>query len=105
MRSITADPVREGTAYQVWDRLDNDPPGPSSLDGPGYISLTRDGGRTWSGARRFVDTGAVPNTQTIGHVIVVDPRTGTLYDFYDRITVSDDLSTVIEARYEMVAPS
>ncbi|MGW5396707.1 hypothetical protein [Streptomyces sp. NPDC003952] len=47
----------------------------------------------------------MPNTQTIGHVIVVDPRTGTLYDFYDRITVSDDLSTVIEARYEMVAPS
>lgn len=36
--SLTADPIRKGTAYQVWDRLDNDPPGPSSLDGPGYIS-------------------------------------------------------------------
>ncbi|MEV7563059.1 sialidase family protein [Streptomyces sp. NPDC089795] len=100
--SLTADPIRGGTAYQVWDRLDNDPPGPSSLDGPGYISVTRDGGRTWSEARRFVDTSAVPNTQTIGHVIVVDRRTGTLYDFYDRITHSDDLSTVVEAHYQVV---
>ncbi|MFI8497328.1 sialidase family protein [Streptomyces sp. NPDC085524] len=100
--SLTADPVRVGTAYQVWDRLDNDPPGPSSLDGPGYISLTRDGGRTWSRARPFVDTSSVPNTQTIGHLIVVDPCTGTLYDFFDRITASEDLSTVVEARYEVV---
>ncbi|MFD8635921.1 sialidase family protein [Streptomyces sp. NPDC059533] len=100
--SLTADPIREGTAYQVWDRLDNDPPGPSSLDGPGYISITRDGGRTWSKARPFVETGSVPNTQTIGHLIVVDRRTGTLYDFYDRITASPDLGTVVEARYEMV---
>ncbi|MFE1829826.1 sialidase family protein [Streptomyces yangpuensis] len=100
--SLTADPIRKGTAYQVWNRLDNDPPGPGSLDGPGYISLTRDGGRTWSTARPFVDTAAVPNTQTIGHVIVVDPRTGTLYDFFDRITYSDDLSTVTGAHYAMV---
>ncbi|MFI0809523.1 sialidase family protein [Streptomyces echinatus] len=100
--SITADPIRKGTAYQVWDRLDNDPPGPSSLDGPGYISLTRDGGRTWSRARLFVDTSTVPNTQTIGHVIVVDPRTGTLYDFFDHITYADDLTTVAEAHYAVV---
>ncbi|MFF9155363.1 sialidase family protein [Streptomyces sp. NPDC014846] len=100
--SITADPIRKGTAYQVWDRLDNDPPGPSSLDGPGYLSVTRDGGRTWSAARRFVDTSAVPNTQTIGHLIVVDRRTGTLYDFFDRITLTDDLSTVLEAHYAVV---
>ena len=26
------------------------------------------------------------NTKTIGNVIVVDPRTGTLYDFFDFIT-------------------
>ncbi|MFF4103983.1 sialidase family protein [Streptomyces sp. NPDC001903] len=100
--SLTADPIRKGTAYQVWNRLDNDPLGPSSLDGPGYISVTRDGGRTWSQARRFVDTSAVPNTQTIGHLIVVDRHTGTLYDFFDRITYSKDLSTVVEAHYAMV---
>ncbi|RSS43752.1 exo-alpha-sialidase [Streptomyces sp. WAC07061] len=100
--SLTADPVRAGTAYQVWNRLDNAPPGPGSLDGPGYLSLTRDGGRTWSRARKFVDTAAVPNTQTIGHLIVVDRRTGTLYDFFDRITYSGDLSTVVEARYQVV---
>ncbi|MEU3721316.1 sialidase family protein [Streptomyces sp. NPDC031705] len=100
--SLTADPIRKGTAYQVWNRLDNDPPGPGSLDGPGYISLTRDGGRTWSEARPFVGTSNVPNTQTIGHLIVADRHTGTLYDFFDRITYSDDLSTVAEARYEVV---
>ncbi|MFF7080963.1 sialidase family protein [Streptomyces lavendulae] len=100
--TLTADPIRKGTAYQVWNRLDNHPPGPGSLDGPGYISLTRDGGRTWSEARPFVETSGVPNTQTIGHQIVVDRHTGTLYDFFDRITYTDDLSTVAEARYEMV---
>ncbi|MGW6687266.1 sialidase family protein [Streptomyces sp. NPDC054961] len=100
--SLTADPIRKGTAYQVWDRLDNDPPGPSSLDGPGYISVTRDGGRTWSEARRFVDTSAVANTQTIGHLIVADRNTGTLYDFFDTITLADDLTTVLEAHYAMV---
>ncbi|MFD5120571.1 sialidase family protein [Streptomyces sp. NPDC058385] len=100
--SLTADPMRKGTAYQVWDRLDNAPPGPSSLDGPGYISLTRDGGRTWSKARKFVDTSTVPNTQTIGHLIVVDRRTGTLHDFFDQITLADDLSTVVEAHYATV---
>ncbi|MFB6807785.1 sialidase family protein [Streptomyces sp. NPDC056387] len=100
--SLTADPIRKGTAYQVWDRLDNDPPGPGSLDGPGYISITRDGGRTWSRARSFVDTSAVPNTQTIGHQIVVDRRTGTLYDFFDQITHTEDLSAVAEAHYAMV---
>ncbi|MFE5537566.1 neuraminidase (sialidase) [Streptomyces sp. NPDC056492] len=100
--SITADPIRKGTAYQVWNRLDNDPPGPSAFNGPGYISVTRDGGRTWSEARQFVDTSAVPNTQTIGHQIVVDRRTGTLYDFFDTITLTDDLSAVLEAHYAMV---
>lgn len=44
----------------------------------------------------------MPNTQTIGHVIVVDRRTGTLYDFYDRITLTADLSAVSEAHYEVV---
>ncbi|WP_051795881.1 sialidase family protein [Streptomyces sp. NRRL S-87] len=100
--SLTADPVRKGTAYQVWNRLDSAPPGPGSLDGPGYISLTRDGGRTWSGAREFVDTSTVPNTQTIGHLIVVDRRTGTLYDFFDQITYADDLTAVVEAHYAVV---
>ncbi|GGN96199.1 hypothetical protein GCM10011579_097370 [Streptomyces albiflavescens] len=100
--SITADPTRKGTAYQVWDRLDNDPPGPNGFDGPGYISLTRDGGRTWSEARPFVDTSAVPNSQTIGHVIVVDRHSGTLYDFFDWITYSEDLNTVIDAHYAVV---
>lgn len=44
----------------------------------------------------------MPNTQTIGHLIVVDRRTGTLYDFFDQITYADDLSTVVEAHYAVV---
>jgi len=87
--SVTADPVHPGTAYQVWDRIDeNDSAG--IYDGPAYISITRDGGRTWSKARPFVDTSVVPHSQTIGNVIVGDPRTGTLYDVFDWQTYDID---------------
>ncbi|MDX6484901.1 MAG: hypothetical protein QOF43_54 [Gaiellaceae bacterium] len=103
--SITADPTVPGRAYAVWDRLQNIacPPGvpPASassddrvfvnrgggpaaaldcFDGPALISLTRNGGRSWSTPRPIV--AAVANEQTIANQIVVDPRTHTLYDFY-----------------------
>jgi hypothetical protein len=89
--SVTADPLHPGTAYQVWDRInENDSAG--IYDGPAYISVTRDGGRTWSKARPFVDTSVVPHSQTIGNVIVADPRTGTLYDVFDWQTYEIDSS-------------
>ncbi|MGP3684265.1 hypothetical protein ACTVZO_06060 [Streptomyces sp. IBSNAI002] len=39
----------------------------------------------------------MPNTRTIGHLIVFDRRAGTLYDFFGPITLADDLSTLYMA--------
>ncbi|MFC4909297.1 sialidase family protein [Actinomadura gamaensis] len=92
--SVTADPRHPGTAYQVWDRIDQVASGPGAhYDGPSYISITRDHGRTWGPAHQFVDTSVIPNSQTIGNVIVADPRTGTLYDFFEWQTYSDPTAT------------
>lgn len=99
--SVTADPTRRGTAYVVWDRTDSD----GHFDGPAYISLTRNGGRTWSTARPFVDTSVVPNSQTLGNIVVVDPRKGTLYDFFDWITYTDATATEIADAYFAVVSS
>jgi hypothetical protein len=89
--STTADPrmSHAGTAYTVWDTLfeptDNpdDNPHTSSYTGPGFFSKTIDFGKTWSQAKVIVDTNQ--RQQTIGNIIVVDPRNGTLYDFLDLI--------------------
>jgi hypothetical protein len=91
--SVTADPVRPGHAYAVWDVLI----GPnaniqSDLHSGSFtdftlLSITTDYGVTWSAARVINDS-AHPTTnknQTLGNVIVVDRRTGTLYDFFDQI--------------------
>lgn len=87
--SVTPDPVTAGTAYAVWDRLTS-PVGNPKADahsfaytGPTWFSKTADGGNTWSTAKVIVPTAA--EQQTIGNQIVVDPRTGTLYDFFDLI--------------------
>jgi hypothetical protein len=87
--STTADPVKVGTAYTVWDTLvaptDNpdDNPHTMAFTGDAFFSKTTDGGRTWSTPLDIVQTSQ--NTQTIGNQIVVDPSTGTLYDFFDLI--------------------
>ncbi|SEM43791.1 sialidase family protein [Streptacidiphilus jiangxiensis] len=102
--SVTADPLHPGVAYQVWDRLDQTSGPKASFTGPAYLSITRDGGRTWSKARPFVDTSVVPNSQTIGNVIVVDRHTGTLYDFFNDITYTDaTANTALDSHYAMVA--
>jgi hypothetical protein len=103
--SVTADPNTPGVAYVVWDRLqnvacpagmkpremeiDDHPARGSDADpvcsiGPTFFSRTTDGGRTWSAPRVIVETPA--NEQTIGNVIVVNRRTGVLFDFFDYIT-------------------
>jgi Neuraminidase (sialidase) len=85
--STTADPTRAGTAYTVWDTLieptDNpdDNPHTAAYTGPAFFSKTTDGGMTWSQAKIIVDT--KNRSQTIGNIIVVDPRNGNLYDFTD----------------------
>ena len=88
--SITADPTRAGVAYVVWDRLVS--PSASqdadllahAFEGPSWFSKTTDGGQTWTGTRAIFDPGQ--NSQTIGNVVVVDPRTGVLYDFFTEIS-------------------
>ncbi|KVG65175.1 sialidase family protein [Burkholderia pseudomultivorans] len=87
--SVTANPVKAGTAYAVWDRLELPNGNPyanlhtKAYRGPTLFSKTVDGGKTWSTAKVIVD---VPSRQqTIGNQIVVDPKSGTLYDFFDLI--------------------
>ncbi len=83
--STTADPTKPKTAYTVWDTLieptDNpdDNPKTAAYTGPAYFSKTTDGGKTWSQAQIIINTGN--RQQTIGNIVVVDPRDDTLYDF------------------------
>ncbi len=89
--STTADPrpTHAGTAYTVWDTLilatdqPDDNPHTQAFSGPAFFSKTVNGGKTWSTAKVIIDT--KERQQTIGNIIVVDPKTGTLYDFTDLI--------------------
>lgn len=87
--SVTADPVRAGVAYVVWDRLESPNANPeaelhtAAFRGPAMFSKTVNGGLTWSSPQVIVNTPS--RQQTIGNVIVVDRRNGTLYDFFDLI--------------------
>jgi hypothetical protein len=98
--SVTADPLRPGTAYAVWDRLDFGS-NHDLLIGVAYISITHDGGHTWSPARAFFTPDA--NQIALGNEIVVDPTTGTLYDAFNLRTFGSPTSTTIEsATYDVV---
>jgi hypothetical protein len=99
--SVTADPVRPGTAYQLWDRLEFSPDGTRFVTGPAWTSVTHDFGRTWGAPHIVVRT--APFEQTIGNVLVVDPRTHTLYDFYTAIQYTDGTTTGVQfVRFEVV---
>lgn len=76
--SITADPTRPGHAYVVWDR--QRPTRAPHFRVPTMFSQTSDAGRTWSRPRAIAATGR--DQQSIGNVVLVDPATGVLYDFY-----------------------
>ena len=92
--SVTADPKRAGYAYVVWDVLI----GPNmsveadlhshSFEDVTLFSKTTDFGKTWSLAKVInnnVHNSTNQNNQTIGNIIVVNPRTGVLYNFFDQI--------------------
>lgn len=91
--SVTADPTHPGTAYAVWDvligpnaNIDSDIHSADFSDDT-LFTRTTDFGATWSPVR-IINTSAHPTTnknQTIGNIVVVDPRTGTLYDFFNQI--------------------
>ncbi len=97
--SVTADPLRVGTAYSVWDRLDTGPNG-NTITGPGLLSVTHDFGRTWSAPQVMVAT--APNEQTIGNLIEVDRRTGVVYDIYTDIVFTDATgNTIASSTYKI----
>lgn len=105
--SVTADPVKAGVAYSVWDTLigatDNPDDNPHALGytGPAYFSKTTDGGQTWSAPQVIVNTSE--HQQTIGNIVVVDPRNGTLYDFFDWITAPNSFGSAGPANSYNVA--
>lgn len=72
--AITADPVKPGTAYLVWDRTENSA-------NSAWFSQTTDGGQTWSTPKRVVPLDWTDDF-TLSNEIVVDPRSGSLYDVY-----------------------
>jgi hypothetical protein len=73
--SVTADPRRAGTAYVVWsDYRETNPPGTESDE---LLSITDDGGRTWSAPRAILRHGKRAGPED--GQILVDPRSGRLY--------------------------
>jgi len=88
--SVTANPIKAGVAYAVWDRLELPNGNPyanlhtAAFRGPAMFARTVDGGVTWSSPSVIVDTPA--RQQTIGNQIVVNSQDGTLYNFFDLIS-------------------
>jgi hypothetical protein len=87
--SVTADPVKAGVAYAVWDRLVAPPAAPIGFQhelayfGQTFFSKTTDYGATWSTPQLIV--GLPSLDQTIANQIVVNRQNGTLYDFFTLI--------------------
>jgi hypothetical protein len=87
--ATTADPIHAGVAYTVWDTLISQINNPDArlhaaqYTGPAQFSKTTDFGATWSPVQTIIGSGN--RQQTIGNVIVVDPKTDTLFDFTDLI--------------------
>ena len=93
--SVTANPLANGVAYAVWDRLVSPSTNANpdaflhtvAFRGPAIFSKTTDGGVTWSRGRVVFDPGQ--NDQTIGNQIVVPaagPAKGVLVDGFNLIT-------------------
>jgi photosystem II stability/assembly factor-like uncharacterized protein len=106
--SITADPLRPGVAYSVWDTLTSPNGNPQAnlhtqaFNGPAYLSITTDGGRSWSTPQIIFNMAS--RQQTIGNQVLVDrAHPGTLYDFTNFIrppnsrTKSDDTIAFVKS--------
>lgn len=118
---IFADPTRPLTAYAIWDRF-VDVPGTAATaatlrmapsgrlarssaaaaplaapaqSSPAMLSVTHDGGNTWSAPQVVLQTGA--NEFTDGNSLVIDPHSGTLYDF-DVLTTPDNVDHLAYVR-------
>ncbi|MEM5328100.1 sialidase family protein [Paraburkholderia sp. JHI2823] len=85
--SVTANPIKAGVAYAVWDRLESPNGNPyadlhaAAFRGPTFFAKTVNGGQTWSSPKIIVNLPS--RQQTIGNQIVVNSQDGTLYDFFD----------------------
>jgi hypothetical protein len=67
------------------------------------LSITHDGGRTWSAPHAIAAGPAGGDWLSIGENIAIDPRTGTLYDVFTWQTFTDPTgSTVSEAHIGLV---
>jgi hypothetical protein len=98
--SVTADPRRNHRAYAVWDQTNTPNPNqPNQFTQPTLLSITNDGGRTWSTPKVIVATPT--RAITIGNVILADSRSGRLYDLYER-TVFDAHGNVTATDYDVV---
>jgi hypothetical protein len=73
--TVTADPVRAGTAYAVWRWRHSDNRSPL------VFAKTTDGGVHWSKPRVIVPFGG-HTLAAIGGQIVVDPKTGMLFNVF-----------------------
>src|SRR5262249_33558613 len=106
--SITADPLRPGVAYSVWDTLTSPNGNPQAnlhtraFNGPAYLSVTTDGGKSWSTPRIIFNMAS--RQQTIGNQLLVDrAHPGTLYDFANFIrppnstTMRDDTIAFVKS--------
>jgi hypothetical protein len=99
--TVTADPYRPGTAYIVWDRLDDTSTATAwHWYQPVWMSMTTDDGKTWSPAREIHNPGL--NSGVIGTQLVVLPDR-TLLMGYEYIV--DDAAAMTTSYYVAVTRS
>ncbi|SFS82121.1 sialidase family protein [Marininema halotolerans] len=75
--SITADPIHSNVAYVVWTRftfLAN-----NRFNNPTWFAKTTDGGQTWRS--KIIFRPGLGNN-TVGNIIVANPKNGILYHFF-----------------------
>jgi hypothetical protein len=107
--SLTADPTDSNFVYAVWDFLDV-PQGANirpdravalGFKGAALFSRSTDGGQTWSEPKVLYNPGGV--NQTIANQIVVNPKSGRLFNFFVEILNfrNDDKGGKFEANVSM----
>jgi hypothetical protein len=75
--AVTADPVRPGRAYVVWQVRQAKPDGTMHVQG--YFARSSDHGRSWSAPITITGLGA---EDAYNNHVLVDARTGRLYNTY-----------------------
>jgi hypothetical protein len=88
--TVTADPTNSQFAYYVWDRIAFDP-NTGTTTQPVYFSRTTNGGQSWESPRNIFN--GVPNSGTVGNIIVVLPD-GTLVDVFEYADFNTGITTI-----------